>query len=276
MTRTPIIEANGASIPAIGLGTWQSRDEDCVRAVQSALEAGYIHIDTAARYENETAVGQALRLSGRARDSFFVTTKVWYTDIADGPLQRSAEASLRRLGLDQVDLLLVHWPNEAVALSETIRALCEVKRRGLARHIGVSNFSVRLLDDAVALASEPLVANQCEYHPYLDQSALAAACRRLGMALIAYSPFGSGALLNEPVIQRIAARHGKSAAQVVLRWHLQQPGTAAIPKSSDPRRIAQNLDVLDFELDAGDMVDIFSLARPGGRMFDPDWAPQWA
>jgi diketogulonate reductase-like aldo/keto reductase len=273
--RAPLIEANGAAIPAIGLGTWQGRGESCVHAVKSALECGYAHIDTAARYDNEREVGEGLRASGRARDSYFVTTKVWYTDIADGPLQRSAEASLTRLGLDAVDLLLVHWPNGDIPLADTLRALCEARRRGLARHVGVSNFPVRLLDEAVTRATEPLVANQCEYHPYLDQSRVAEACRRHGMAFISYSPFGSGTLLDEPVIRKIATRLGRSPAQVVLRWHLQQPGIAAIPRSGHPGRIAQNLDVLDFELDAHDMVAIFALARAQGRVINPEWAPQW-
>ncbi|MDJ1157243.1 aldo/keto reductase [Chelatococcus sp. SYSU_G07232] len=271
----PFVHANGAAIPAIGLGTWAARDEDCIQAVSWALEAGYRHIDTAAAYENEHAVGQALRASGLPRSDLFVTTKVWYTDIADGSLQKSAEASLRRLGLDHVDLLLIHWPNQAIPLRDSMRALCDAKRKGLTRHIGVSNFPVALLEEAVAVADEPLVANQCEYQPRLDQSKVLEACRRHGLAFTSYSPIGRGELLGEPAIRRIAEQHGRTPAQIVLRWHVQQPGVIAIPKSANRRRIAENIALFDFALSDEEMAAISSLARPDGRMIDPAWAPRW-
>ncbi len=187
---TPLVHANGAAIPAIGLGTWPMKGEEAARAVARALEAGYRAVDTAAMYANEDAVGEGLRAAGVPRADVFVTTKVWYTDLAPGALQRSAEASLRRLGLDQVDLLLIHWPSTDIPLEGSIAALCDAKRRGLARHVGVSNFPVALLDSAVSLATEPLVANQCEYHPHLDQTKLLAACRRHGLAFLSYAPIG--------------------------------------------------------------------------------------
>ncbi len=274
MLASPTIEANGASIPAIGLGTWQAVDDDGTQAVLWALEAGYRHIDTAARYGNEPAIGAALRISGLRRDEYFVTTKVWHEDVACGRLQQSAEASLARLGLDCVDLFLIHWPNPSVPLAETMRALCEVRRHGLARHIGVANFPVALLHQAVALSTEPLVANQCEYHPYLDQAKVMSACRRYGMAFISYSPIGSGSLLREPLLSEIAGSYGRTPAQIVLRWHMQQ-GIAAIPKSANRRRIAENLAVFDFRLTAADMSAISALARPDGRVFSPAWAPEW-
>ncbi|HYI91356.1 MAG TPA: aldo/keto reductase, partial [Beijerinckiaceae bacterium] len=167
MTKAPPVHANGAAIPAIGLGTWRLAGDEGAEAVRSALEAGYRHIDTAAMYDNEEAVGAGLKASGLPRDEVFVTTKVWPEDLAPGDLERSAEASLKRLRLDAVDLLLIHWPNAAIPLRGSIEALCRVRRAGLARHIGVANFTVALLDEAVALAGEPLVTNQCEYHPYL-------------------------------------------------------------------------------------------------------------
>jgi diketogulonate reductase-like aldo/keto reductase len=271
----PFIEANGARIPPIGLGTWQSSGGDGEQAVLWALEAGCRHIDTAARYDNEIAVGRALAASGLARDAYFVTTKVWYTELADGALQASAHASLERLGLDHVDLLLVHWPSAVVPLAETMAALCEAKRQGLTRHIGVSNFPSRLVSEAVRLSSEPLVANQCEYHPYLDQAAVLQVCRQHGMALISYSPFGTGNLLQEPLLARLADKYRRTPAQIILRWHMQQPGVGAIPKSVKRARIRENLDVFDFAIDGEDMTALFALQRADGRLVDPAWAPCW-
>ena len=272
---TPLVRANGAAIPKIGLGTWPMRGEEAAEAVAQALGRGYRAIDTAAMYGNEEAVGEALRASGVARDEVFVTTKVWYTDLQPGALQRSAEASLRRLGLDRVDLLLIHWPNRDIPLEGSIGALCDAKRRGLASHVGVSNFPVALLDKAVAFATEPLAANQCEYHPHLDQTKVIAACRRHGLAFIAYAPIGKGAVLDDAGVREIAARHGRTPAQVVLRWHVQQEGVAAIPKSATPARIAENLDVFGFALSEEEMRAISGLARPDGRMVAPGWSPAW-
>jgi diketogulonate reductase-like aldo/keto reductase len=275
MTKAALVQANGAAIPAIGLGTWRLAGEEGAEAVRSALEAGYRHVDTAAMYDNEEAVGAGLRASGVPRDEIFITTKVWPEDLAPGDLERSAETSLKRLRLDAVDLLLIHWPNAAVPLRGSIEALCRARRAGLARHIGVANFTVALLDEAVALASEPLVTNQCEYHPYLNQAPVLAACRRHGLAFTSYSPLGRAALVSEPVVAAVAARHGKTPAQAVLRWHVQQPGVVAIPKSGNRRRIAENLAVFDFTLTDDDMRRIASLARPDGRMVNSSHSPQW-
>ena len=264
---TPLVHANGAAIPAIGLGTWPMKGEEAARAVARALETGYRAVDTAAMYGNEDAVGEGLRAAGVPRADIFVTTKVWYTDLAPSALQRSAEASLKRLGLDQVDLLLIHWPNPDIPLEGSIAALCDAKRHGLARHVGVSNFPVALLDRAVSLATEPLVANQCEYHPHLDQTKLLAACRRHGLAFLSYAPIGKGAVLEDAAVRAVAARHGRTAAQVVLRWHVQQDGVAAIPKSANPQRIAENLDVFGFTLSEEDMRAVWPRAarRSHGR-----------
>ncbi len=275
MTKAPLVQANGAAIPAIGLGTWPLKDDDCVQAVQWAIEAGYRHIDTAAMYGNEEAVGAGIRAGGVNRDEIFVTTKVWPDDLAPGDLERSTEASLRRLRLEAVDFLLIHWPNAAIPLRGTIEALCGAKRAGLARHIGVANFTVALLEEAVALASEPLVTNQCEYHPFLSQERVLAACRRHSLSFTSYCPIGRAAVISEPVIAEIAARHGKTPAQVVLRWHVQQPGVIAIPKSGNRNRIAENIAVFDFTLTDDEMRCISSLARPDGRMISPTFAPAW-
>lgn len=269
------VEANGARIPAIGLGTFGLTGDGCSQAVEWALEAGYRHIDTAKMYDNEEAVGAGLKAAGVPREDIFVTTKVWFEDIAPGDLERSAEASLRGLGLDHVDLLLIHWPNPNVPLAQSTAALCNAKRRGLARYVGVSNYTVAMLDEAVGHASEPLVANQVEHHPYLGQTRLREACRRHGVAMTAYCPLGRAGVLTDPVLSEIGERHGKSVSQVVLRWHVQQPGAVAIPKSGTRRHIADNIAIFDFELTADEMARISALSRPDGRVVDPTFAPHW-
>lgn len=270
-----IFEADGVRIPRIGLGTFGLKGEACVAAVEAALASGYRHLDTATMYGNEAEVGAGLKASGVARDEVFVTTKVWVDDIAPGDLERSAEASLKRLGLSEVDLLLIHWPNKAVPLADSTAALCGTRRQGLARHIGISNYTAAMVDETVALASEPLVANQVEYHPYLDQGAVKAACARHGMAMTSYCPLGRGGLLADPVVTAIASRYGISPSQVVLRWHVQQPGIVAIPKSGTPAHIATNIDVFGFELTPDEMRSLSGLARPDGRVVDPAFAPDW-
>jgi diketogulonate reductase-like aldo/keto reductase len=271
MSAVPNIAANGAEIPALGFGTWQLRGEACVSAVGTALACGYRHLDTARMYGNEREVGQALRASGLARDDVFVTTKVWRDDISAGALERSAEASVKDIGVGPVDLLLIHWPNAAIPLRESIAALCNARRQGLAKYIGVSNFPVALLDEAMALATEPLVANQCEYHPRLDQDVVIAACRRHGLAFVSYSPLGRGGYADEPTVAAIARRLGRTPAQVVLRWHLQQ-GVVAIPRSGTPDHIRENFGLFDFTLSADDMSAISGLRRKDGRMVDMGWA----
>lgn len=272
---TLMVHANGADIPAIGLGTWELHGEDCERAVDAALKAGYRHFDTAQAYENEAEVGDALRHSHVPREQIFVTTKVWYDKARSGELQRSVEQSLKRLGLDYADLVLMHWPNLDAPLDETMQALSEVVDRGLARHIGVSNFTVPLLRAAVRHATRPLVVNQVEYHPYLDQTPVLAECRRNGLAMTAYTPLARGRVFQDRVIQEIADRHGKSAGQVTIRWLIQQEKVLAIPRSSNPDHIAANNDVQDFQLDMEEMDRIADLAEPDGRIIDPEWAPEW-
>ena len=270
------VEAGGASIPSLGLGTWTARGEECARAVAFALRNGYRHIDTAVVYANEEAVGEGMRASGVPRAEIFLTTKVGRDDIDEGRLERSAEASVMRLGTDHVDLLLIHWPNPAIPLRRSMAALANAKRRGLTRHIGVSNFTVPLLEEAVSLSTEPISANQCEYHPRLDQSRLIAACRKHDVAFTSYCPLGRGGdLLAERKVTAIAERHRKTPAQILLRWQAQQAGVVAIPKSANERRIAENIAIFDFALSEEDMADLFALARPNGRLVSPGWAPAW-
>jgi 2,5-diketo-D-gluconate reductase B len=272
----PAVDAHGARIPLIGLGTWELRGPTCARMVEQALRLGYRHVDTAALYDNEGEVGEGLRASGIEREEVFITTKVWPSDFAPRDLERSAEDSLARLQLPDVDLLLLHWPNPRIPLSETLGALCKVKRMGLARHIGVSNFTVAMIDDAVKLANEPLVCNQIEVHPFLDQSKVIAACRRHGMAVVAYSPIARGRAKGDKVLSRIGKAHGKTAAQVSLRYLVQQ-GIVVIPRTSRRERLAGNLAIFDFELSAAEMEEIAQLAHRDGRIVDYAYSgsPQW-
>ncbi|MGJ4907704.1 aldo/keto reductase [Bradyrhizobium sp. SZCCHNS3002] len=269
-----MIEANGARIPALGLGTWELRGRACSRIVEQALTLGYRHIDTAQVYENEQEVGEGLRASRVRRNEVFLTTKVWTTHFAPHDLERSAKESLVRLRVSEVDLLLLHWPNPHVPLTETLGALAHAKTLGLARHIGVSNFTVGLLDEAVAASPEPLVCNQVEYHPYLDQTKVREACARHGIALVAYSPIAKGKIKNDPTLTRIGRAHGKSPAQICLRWLVQQ-SVVAIPRTSKIERLSENLDVFDFELSEQDMADIFAMGSPEGRMTNFAFAPKW-
>ncbi len=274
--KTPCVLAHGAEIPAIGLGTYPMRGERCVAAVETALVYGYRHIDTASGYQNEAEVGQGIRGAGIPREDIFVTTKITPWDLAEGDMQRAVERSLKALGLDVADLILIHWPSRTIPAAETVRTLNDVKRRGLARHIGVSNYTVALLEEAWAATEEPLAVNQCEFHPYLDQQRLRAACRARGMAFTAYAPLGQGAELKDPAVTGIARALGRTPAQVLLRWALQHEGTCAIPKSATPSRIRENLAVFDFSLSAEQMDVLSGLARPGSRIIaDPDLAPAW-
>jgi diketogulonate reductase-like aldo/keto reductase len=256
----PLVEAGGARIPALGLGTWNLRGAECGKAVANALALGYRHIDTATMYGNEREVGEGLRASGVARDDVFVTTKVWSSDIGAGDLQRSAEASAARLQMSVVDLLLIHWPNPSIPLKDSIAALCDAKRRGLTRHIGVSNFSIDLLREALAMTTEPIVANQCECHPRYDQTALIAECHKHGVAFVSYRPIGKGALASDPLLRRIGAAHGKSAAQAALRWHIQR-GLVAIPKAARREHLQENFSIFDFVLGEEEMGRISAMGR---------------
>lgn len=273
--QVPAVEAAGATIPAIGLGTWQLRGEACAQMVEAALRGGYTHVDTAQGYSNEEFVGEGLAASGVARDRVFLTTKVRTDQMAEGDLQRSVEESLRKLRVFQVDLLLLHWPNPLIPLAESIRALNQVKRDGLAKHIGLSNFTTAKLAEAWQLTTEPLAAEQIEYHPYLEQTKMLAALRQREMAIIAYCPIALGKVIGDPTIEAIARGHGRSAAQVTLRWIVQQ-GLVAIPKTSKVERLSENLAVFDFALSEAEMARMSALTRPGSRLVnEPQWVPVW-
>jgi diketogulonate reductase-like aldo/keto reductase len=265
----PSIEANGATIPLLGLGTWELRGRPCARVVEQALRLGYRHVDTAEMYDNEREVGEGLHASGVKRRDVFVTTKIWPSHFAPRALERAARDCLVRLRLSEVDLLLLHWPNPQIPLSETIGALCKVKSDGLTRHIGISNFTVRLIEEALSVATEPLVCDQIECHPFLDQSKVIAACREHGMAVVAYSPIARGNAKNDEVLARIGAAHKKTAAQVSLRYLVQQ-GNVVIPRTSKLDRLAENAAIFNFELSEAEMVEVAALAHREGRIVD--WA----
>jgi 2,5-diketo-D-gluconate reductase B len=268
------VEASGARIPLIGLGTWDLRGRTCAKMVDEAMRLGYRHIDTAAMYGNEEAVGEGLRASGVPRDDVFITTKVWSSDLRARDFERSARESIKKLKLPSVDLLLIHWPNPSIPLKETIGALCKMKRDGVARHVGVSNFTVALVEKAVGCATEPLVNNQIECHPYLDQAKVIAASRKRGLSVTAYSPIARGRVKGDAVLARIGKAHGKTAAQVCLRY-LVQHGVIVIPRTSRSERLKENFEISDFKLSAAEMKEVAGLAHPGGRIVEWGGTPDW-
>lgn len=272
--RIPAISLQGDAVPRLGFGTWRLTGRACSEAVEHAVAAGFRHIDTAAMYGNEAEVGAAVRAAAVPRHEIFLATKVWRDDLRRDALLRSAEASVRRLG-GPVDLLMVHWPNEAVPLAETLGALVTAQGQGLTRHVGVSNFPAAMLRDAVTRSEAPILVDQCEYHPGLDQSALIETCRELGVGFVAYRPLGQGGMRDDPTIRRIGAAHVKTPAQVVLRWHMQQDGVLAIPRSATPAHIAENAAVFDFALSEAEMAAIFALGDGRDRHVQPAWAPAW-
>ncbi len=271
----PAFTAHGCTMPQIGFGT--SQLGDCGDLVATALKLGYRHIDTAWKYGSEKGVGAGIRASGVPRSDIFLVTKVSHESLRADDFARSVDESLKHLQVDYVDLLHVHWPTiDKTPMAETMGALAKAKRQGLTRHIGIANFNIALMEEARHTCAEPLATLQAEYHPYLDQTEVLDYCRRHGMIFTAYCPLARGRLFEDPVLAGIARAHGKSIAQVVLRWLVQQGNIAPIPRSSNPERIAQNLDVFNFTLTADEMKRIHALARPDGRIANPAGrAPAW-
>jgi 2,5-diketo-D-gluconate reductase B len=270
----PTLSARGAEMPAIGFGT--SSLGDCGEIVATALGRGYRLIDTAWKYGTERGVGEGMRASRVPRSDIFLTTKVSHEYLRVDDFARSVEESLRNLGVDYVDLLMIHWPNPEIPLSEPVGALAKAKRQGLTRHIGVANFNIAMLDEAIRLCPEPLVNLQAEYHAHLDQTKLTQACRQRGLIFTAYCPLGRGRLLRDSVLADIAARKGRTLAQIALRWLIQQGNIVPIPRSSNSARMAENLGLFDFVLTEDEMNRIAALKRPDGRIADPAGrAPAW-
>lgn len=265
------LSLRGSKVPALGLGTWQLEGQECRSAVESALDLGYRHIDTAQLYGNEAEIGQAIAAAGVERDALFLTTKIGNDNHAAATVTRSTEDSLRRLQVDYVDLLLIHWPVHFDRVGETLEAMVGLQERGLVRDIGVSNFSPSQFRTAASLA--PVATNQVEYHPFLDQRPLRDVVREAGAVLTAYSPLARGDVFDDETLASIGETHGKSAVQVTLRWLLDQE-VLVVPKATGREHLAANLAVFDFDLTAEERSTIDGLAR-GERLIDPPFAPQW-
>ena len=270
---SPHVLNDGNSLPVIGFGTYQLRGEDGVAAIVSGLEVGYRLLDTAVSYGNEEEVGEAVRRSALAREDVQVTTKIRGRDHAEERAVKSVEDSLRRLGMEYVDLCLIHWPNPSVGkYVEAWRALVKLRDRGLVKSIGVSNFTEKYLQDIIGDTGVTPAVNQIELHPYFPQEQMRSVNAGLGIVTESWSPLGKrSAPFDQPPVVRAAEAHGVSPAQAVLRWHLQL-GAIPLPKSATPERQRQNFDVFGFELDDVEMAEISGLGRPDGRLFggDPD------
>jgi len=258
------------NIPKVGLGTYKLTGTEGMKSIEDALHIGYRHIDTAQLYENEEEVGKAIRNSGFAREQLFVTTKIWPSDFKK--LLSAVETSLRRLKMDRVDLLLLHWPSDDESNKAALDSLNEVLNRDYAQHVGVSNFNLQQLEQAISLA--PVRCNQVEYHPFLSQQKMLDYLKAHDLFLTAYRPLALGKVVTDPVLLEIAKKHERSASQVALRWLLQQGDVAVIPKASSAERRTENLAVFDFELTAEDMDAIFALNREE-RLTNPSTAPEW-
>lgn len=269
-----VVTAREAEIPALGLGTWKLEGRTCAERVADALAIGYRHLDTAQAYENHESVGEGIRESNVPREEIFLTTKVHRDKLRRADVLSSMDTSLKELGTDYVDLLLIHWPNEKVPLDETFDAMLELRERDRIRHIGVSNFPPSWLEEAAE--EGPVVCNQVEYHALLCQDPLLRCLRARDMALVAYSPLAHGEVLQDDTLEEIGRQYDRSAAQVALRWLIQQDGVCAIPKAASRKHLEENFQIFDFALDQEQMKQIHQLARRADeRTIDPDYAPTW-
>ena len=249
----------GEKVPSLGLGTWRLSGEECRRAVERALALGYRHIDTAQMYRNEDEVGKGMQSSGVDREEVFLTTKVWPSDFSYGRVIETTRGSLKSLHTDRVDLLLMHWPSRSVPLEETLGAMRELQEEGSVRHIGVSNFPPSMVEDAARHAE--IFCNQVEYHPYEAQDELLEQAKEMDYLLTAYRPLSKGTILDDVTLREIGETHGKTPAQVALRWLIQQEKVVAIPKATSEDHLRSNFDVFDFELSDEEMERVFGLSR---------------
>jgi 2,5-diketo-D-gluconate reductase A len=267
MNRQPLVTLRDShAIPQVGLGVFQTPQAITASVVQTALSGGYRHIDTAAIYENEAGVGEGLRASGLERKQVFITTKLWNADQGFDATLKACERSMQRLGLDVLDLYLIHWPSPRRGLYvDSWRALIRLQQDGRVRSIGVSNFDAEQLQRIVAETGVTPVLNQIELHPHFQQRALVQTHQALGVATESWSPLGQGRALADPLIGAIASRYGRTPAQIIIRWHLDR-GLIVIPKSVTPKRIAENFAVFDFSLSAADLNAIAGLDSPRGRI----------
>jgi 2,5-diketo-D-gluconate reductase B len=271
-TTAAVVEVRGVQVPALGFGTWKITGPAATESVADALEIGYRHIDTARVYRNEREVGRGIAESDVPREEIWLTTKVPYQDAAPDRFRACAEASLRDLGTDYVDLLLLHWPNPDVPIGRTLEAMRALQEEGRIRHFGLSNAPAGVLREAVGLA--PVLCNQIEYHPLLAQSRLLELAREADVLITAYSPLAHRRVLEDETLRRIAERHGRTAGQVALRWLLDQPHVSPIPKASSHERRLENWQALELALTDEDRAAIDALPKDV-RTMDPPWAPEW-
>ncbi len=268
------IKKEGSWIPKLGFGTFNLQDRQAIGALEFALDVGYRHFDTAQMYQNAEEIGKVIGNTYVKRDRLFVTNKVWGTNLTKERFIPSVERSLKLMRQDYFDLLLIHWPNKSIPLEESLEQLMEAKEKQYCKHIGVSNFTVDLLEQVEAL-KVPILCNQFEYHPYLDQSALLAKTKAMGCFATAYCPLAKGEVADDAVLNHIAEYHKTTAAQVALRWLVQQEDVAAIPKSSQLKRIKANFDVFNFHLSEEEMTRISALQNKNKRFINPEFAPRW-
>jgi 2,5-diketo-D-gluconate reductase B len=268
------LQTRGISLPRLGLGTFRMQGDVCRAAVESALKLGYRHIDTAEMYSNEDAIGAAIASSTVARGDLHVTTKVWNENLAPDAIRRAFDASLKKLRLDHVDLYLVHWPARNMNLPAMFETLIKLKDEGRTRAIGVANFNIALLKTVVEEIKAPIACNQIEYHVMLDQTPIRKYLAAKSIPLVAYCPLAQGRAATDETLMAIAKKHGASAAQVALKWLLDQDGVAAIPKASRPESQKANLDALHIGLDDEDRAAIAALPK-NKRFVNPGFAPAW-
>lgn len=268
------IKTQGVSIPRLGFGTFRMPGEAARPAVESAIALGFRHIDTAAMYDNEAAVGAAIAASGVKRDELFVTTKAWHDQLAPDALPRAFDTSLGKLGLDYVDLYMVHWPAKDMDMAATLEALMALRERGVTRAIGVCNFNLPMIRRAVEEIGAPIAAHQIEYHPFLSQAPMLAYLRGKGIPLTAYAPLAQGRAADDATLAAIGRKHGASAAQIAIAWLLDQDGVIAIPKAARRESQKANLDALEIRLDDEDRAAIAALPKDQRYVrpaFEPDW-----
>ena len=269
-----VLQTQGISLPRLGLGTYRMQGDVCRAAVESALALGYRHIDTAEMYANEDAIGAAIAASGVARKELHVTTKVWNENLAPDAMRRAFDTSLRKLRLDQVDLYLVHWPAPNMNLPSIFETLMKLKQEGRTRAIGVANFNIALLKTVVEDIRAPIACNQIEYHVMLDQTKVKKYLDAKSIPLVAYCPLAQGRAASDPTLLAIGKKHGASAAQVALKWLLDQDGVAAIPKASRAESQKANFDALNIGLDDEDIKAIAGLPKDK-RFVNPGFSPAW-
>ena len=266
--------AQDTDVPEIGLGTYKLYGKECKNVIIEAIDLGYRHIDTAQIYKNEAEVGSAIKQTGVDREEFFITTKLWHTNLDHDDVLQSVEDSLRDLKMPYIDLLLIHWPNDQYHIQQTVEAMLSLKDQGKVLDIGVSNFPIHMVKEVVEDLRIPILTNQVEYHPFLGQFDLLDYSYDGDFLITAYSPLAQGEVIKNPDLIEIGKEYGKSAAQIALRWLIEQENVVVIPKSSNRERLKENLEIYDFELSDEHFEQIDKLDK-SRRLVNPTFAPKW-